>query len=462
MPGTDRKVGHLKKTLGLRKQAIPSGNYVVEPKQALILEAYLGTCVGVTICDKKAKIGGLIHLLLPEWTGIDKAWKPEAYAATGLPLFIKALCEAGAENSRMQACIAGGALVGPISKLDLDLDIGGRTEGVVQRILDAEGIRVIQAETGGYFSCRLSFDMQTLRSTIHPITAHRSGVHGDGPPKPLPDDFMALFSRVRPIPQIALKIVRMINDQDYDMREVAEEIKQDQVIGASVIRLCNSTFIGMKRKIDSIDRALVVLGEKLLLQMVVSASLELYFTDSAQGYSLCKGGLFRHALGVASIAEKLAAFTGRTSSKKAYTAGLLHDIGKVVLDQYIAPAHPFFYRRTQEDIVDLCDVEKENFGQSHAEIGGLLAENWSLPENLIDTIRFHHSPECATEDTELTHLVYLADLLMSRFQVGQELECLNVDQFSYRLEKVGLTPSQFPILVDLIPQQIFNPSPISG
>lgn len=440
-----------------RRQTVPAGNYVVGKKEASVLNAYLGTCVGVTICDRKAGVGGLIHLLLPEWTGFDKPLKPLAYATTGLPLFLQALIASGARASRMEACIAGGALVGPISKLDLDLDIGGRTEERVRDTLKKEGIGVHHAETGGYFSCQLSLDLGTFQSAIHPIAGGLSRPHSAAG-KQLPDDISTLFSQVLPIPQIALKIARMINDNSYNMGAVAREIKQDQVIGASVLRLCNSTFIGMKKKIDSIDRALVVIGEKRLLQLVVSASLELYFTDSGKGYSLCKGGLFQHALGVALIAEALAGFTGRASSKIAYTAGLLHDIGKVVLDQYMASVYPFFYRRTQIDGIDLCEVEKENFGHSHAEAGGLLAESWHLPENLIDTIKYHHSPERAMVDAELTHLVYLADLLMSRFKVGQEIECLNMDQFAIRLKRVGLTPSQFPILVDLIPQEVFDVS----
>jgi len=355
----------------------------------------------------------------------------------------------------MQACIAGGALVGPLSKRDLDLDIGGRTEEIVQTILMTEGIPVDHAETGGNFSCRLSFDMQTFSSTIHPVIP-REATESDTPTKPMPDNLTTLFSQVRPIPQIALKILRLINDQNYTIHEISREIKQDQVISAGIIRLCNSTFIGINKRIDSIDRALVLLGEKRLLQMVVSTSLEGYFADSSHGYSLCKGGLFKHALGVALTAEALAAFTGRASSKIAYTSGLLHDIGKVILDQYMTTAHPFFYRRTQIDTIDLCHAEKEKFGKSHAEIGGLLAENWSLPDNLVDVIRFHHYPENANVDTELTHIIYLADLLMSRFQVGQELECLNTDQLSSRLKKLGLSNSQLPILVDLIPQQIFD------
>lgn len=439
------------------RQAVASGNYVVSGKKKLKFDAYLGTCVGVTICDRVAEVGGLIHLLLPEWTGFDKPWKAEVYAETGLPIFIQALCDAGAGKDRMEACIAGGALVGPISNQDLELDIGGRTEEIVRKILGEEKIPVRKAETGGYFSCRLSLDMVTLNSSIEPITRQTDSLTEDFE-APISDDIVSSFHLIRPIPQVALKIVRMIHDDNYKMGKIAEEIKRDQVISAGVIRLCNSSYFGLKNKIDSIDRALVIIGEKLLLQVVVSASLELYFSDAGQGYSLCKGGLFQHALGTAIISEELARFTGCAQESIAYTAGLLHDIGKVALDQYIALVSPFFYRRTQIDMVELCEVEKEKLGLTHTEAGGMLADNWSLPENLIDTIKHHHCPEQATVDSELTHLVYLADLLMSRFQVGQELECLNVDGLSLRLQKVGLTPSQFPILVDLIPRSIFDTS----
>jgi len=194
----------------------------------------------------------------------------------------------------------------------------------------------------------------------------------------------------------------------------------------------------------------------LMLQLLLTASLEMFLNDSGQGYSLCKGGLFQHALGTAIVSEELAKFTGKVSPDIAYTGGLLHDLGKIVLDQFIAPAHPFFYRRTQEDGIELCEVETEKLGITHPQAGKLLAEKWSLPEKLIDVIRHHHYPEKAEVDSELTHLVYLADLFMSRFQVGQILESLNVERFSRRLQKVGLHPSQFPTIVELVSQRIFN------
>ncbi|MBW2339992.1 MAG: HDOD domain-containing protein [Deltaproteobacteria bacterium] len=427
------------------KQCVASGNYVVSSRKNAILEAYLGTCVGVTLCDSQANLGGLSHFLLSEPTGLDKPWKPATYATTGLP----------AQKNRLKATVAGGALVGRISREDLDLDIGGRTTDVVQSILRKEKIPVSEAETGGYFSCRLSLDLQTLKSSIQPIekqfSSHRKDFNS-----PTSDEISHAIHLVRPIPQIALKIARMIHSRTYDMSKVAREIKQDQIISARVIRICNSAFIGLRKKIDSIDRAAVILGEKLLLQLVIAASLEQFFSDSGEGYSLCKGGLFQHALSTAMVAEALAQFTGSASSDIAYTAGLLHDIGKVVLDQYIAPIYPFFYRRTQVDEIDLCGAEEEKLGITHPAVGGLLAKKWALPQNLTDTIRHHHYPEQATVDPELTHLVYLADLLMSRFQVGQELEYMNMDTLAMRMQKVGLTPSQFPRIVDLIPQRVFD------
>ena len=440
------------------RQCVASGNYVISKKQKVILEAYLGTCVGVTLCDRKAGVGGLIHFLLPEPTGLERPWKAEVYASTGLPKFIQALCEAGANKNKLEASIAGGSLVGPVSRLDLDLDIGGRTTEVVRTILREDGMLINNEETGGFSGCRLSLDLQTLKTSIQPIYVQSPLISNDLE-KPTSEDISNIIHLVRPIPQIALKIARMINNGDYDMREAAGEIKQDQIISARVIKLCNSSFIGLKKKIDSIDRAIIILGEKMLLKLVISASLELFFSDQEQGgYSLIKGGLYRHALGTALISEELAGFTGRVSSDIAYTAGLLHDIGKVVLDQYMAKVNPFFYRRTQEDGIELCEAEKEIFGISHPETGKLLAENWSIPENLVDTILHHHYPEHATLDPELTHIVYLADLLMSRFQVGQEIESLNMDNLSSRLQKVGLSTSEFPVIIDLIPPGIFDAS----
>ena len=456
--GSCQKMNEMKTIYTMPRLQVASGSYVVNGKTPKILEAYLGTCVGVTLCDGNANVGGLIHLLLPEPTGMQKDWQPALYATTGLPLFLQALHDAGASKDNLKALVAGGALIGPLSEKDLDLNIGGRTTEIVEEILHREGIPISKSETGGYFGCRLSLNTETWESNIEPVGISTTPSEKATCKKPSFEQIEDAVERVRPIPQVALKIIRMIHDDNYSMKDIADEVRQDQIVCAKVLRLCNSAFFATKVKIDTLNRALVMIGEKNLMQLVVSASLEDFFPETKQGYSLCKGGLYRHALGTAIISEKLAELTGKTSSGLAYTAGLLHDIGKVVLDQYLAPAYPLFYRRTQIDGVNLIEVESDEFGFTHTEAGGRLAERWSLPDNLGDTIRNHHHPEQACISPELTHLVYIADLLMSRFAVGHELERLNTNQLTSRLQKVGLHPEQFPLIVESIPDQILTGS----
>ncbi|MDY6952730.1 MAG: HDOD domain-containing protein, partial [Thermodesulfobacteriota bacterium] len=362
-------------------------------------------------------------------------------------------CEKGAEKARLKACLAGGALVGPLSERDMILDVGGRTTDVVENLLKEEGIVISKRETGGFFTCCLALDLQTLESSVEPL-CEVSPQAVECFKKPSQRDIDIAIDRVRPIPQIALKMIRMMRDDKQGLQEISKELRQDQVISARVIRLSNSAYFGLKKKIDSLDQALVLIGGKNLLQLVLIASLHDFFTINEKGYSLCKGGLFSHALGTAMASEMLAGFTEKTASDVAYTAGLLHDIGKVVLDQYIASAFPLFYRRTHQEGIELTEIERELIGFSHTEVGNRLAQNWDLPKNLEEAITYHHEPEKATVNVELTHLVYVADLIMSRFLVGQELERLNTEKMTSRLKKTGIAPEAFPAVVDRVCHKI--------
>ncbi len=439
----------------MKKQIVTSGTSIVTKKTKESLEAYLGTCVGVTIVDRQANVGGLLHLLLAEATGSGVPFNPESYATTGMPHFLNELIDAGASKERLEACVAGGALIGPVSDTDLALDIGGRTTEVVQTYLEDHKIPINESETGGFEGRKMSLDLYHWNTTIEPTWQIER-------PSTSPFQTDVVFNideaiqRVKPIPQVALKVIRMIHRDDYTMKEVGGEIRQDQVISGKVLTLCNSAFMGLKTSVDSIDRALILLGEKRLLKLVVTASVKSLFPQSCQGYSLCKGGIFQHAIGTALIAQELAAYTGRAAPDIAYTAGLLHDIGKIPLDQVMSANTPFFYRYIQEKGVELCEAERLRFGIDHTEAGRQLGRVWALPDNLINVIANHHTPEAATEDEELVVIVYLADLLMSKFQAHHELEQLDTEKLSDRLNRLGMNSDHLPILIDRIPKNIFQ------
>lgn len=441
-----------------KRYPVAAGSYYVDTQKPMVLEAYLGTCVGVALYDPVAGTGGLIHLLLPEPAGIEGPFQPEKYASTGFPPFLRTLYAGGASVENMKACIAGGALVGPLDDTDLKLDIGGRTAEKVMQFIAAEGIRVEKLETGGFFTCRLTLDMRTWDCRIEPAGFDKLS---DSVDIKIPEasEIRRSAKDLRPIPQIALKVLRMIHQGLYEIHSITEEIRKDQVISAKTLQLCNSVMFARHRKIESLEHALVMLGQQLLLKFVISASVNNFFNQAGMGYSLCKGGIYHHAVGTAAIAEKLAAITGKVEPPLAYTAGLLHDIGKVVLDQFIDAGFPLFYRELNEEEKNFLEVEKQVLGIDHTEVGADLARNWSFPESLVETIEHHHKPEDAQQHNALVHIVHLADLLMSRFHSGLELERLDTETLATRLEAVGLSISEFPALVDHIPIKVLESSP---
>jgi putative nucleotidyltransferase with HDIG domain len=436
-------------------ETVGSGSYAIRKSRAGALQCHLGTCVGVALFDRENNIGGLYHIILPQPVESGTVWEPKNYASTGMPMFLKELYERGADKDNMEAVIAGGALIGPLSRRDLDLDLGGKTTDIVLAFLEKESITIARSETGGYFSCRLLLSLRTWETQIEPL-GEKIKTPANRTFELTNKDIDETIARIRPIPQVALKVFRMMNSKDYNMQEIAKEIRQDQILGAKVINLSNTAFFNPRGKVASIDQALIMLGEKRLLQIVLSSSLELFFQDSGRGYSLCRGGIYHHSVSTAIAAENLAKKTRVVLPDVAYTAGLLHDIGKVVLDQYVAQAYPFFYRQIFEKERNSVEVERDLMGFSHPQTGERLAKLWDLSDVLIDVIKNHHNPEAATESPELVHLVYIADLLMSRFRVANELERIDTQSLLKSLKIIGFEMSELPLVIDAIPWTMLN------
>ncbi len=445
----------------LQPYHVAAGSFYVSHTQPLILQSFLGTCVGVALFDEKAQVGGLMHLLLPEPVSRAGTDQPEKYASTGFPLFLEAICRQGAAKNHLKAHIAGGALVGPLKDVDLHLDIGGRTVETVMRYLSQADIKVEKSETGGFFACSMSLNMLTGRCRVEPAVSDQDTAAADCHISTAAE-IEQTIETIQPIPQVALKILRLIENEEYEITALADEIRKDQVISARTLKLCNSVAFAGRNRVASLDQALVYLGIRLLVKLVISVSVNEFFSRSGMGYSLCKGGLYHHAVGTAIVAEKLAEFIGTVEPGLAYTAGLLHDIGKVVLDQSIAGAYPLFYRKLVEEENNFLEAEIEILGLDHTQVGSNLARKWSFPESLTDIVRHHHKPENAGRNLELAHVVYLADVLMSRFHSGLELERLNVRSLASRMAAIGLSIDKLPVIVDLIPIEVFESSPESA
>jgi putative nucleotidyltransferase with HDIG domain len=436
----------------LQRYHVNAGTFFVSRRKPMILEAYLATCVGVALYDADSGVGGLAHLLLPEPISVDSIADPAKYATTGMPLFLEALLEAGADPERLKACVAGGALVRPLAEMDLSLNTGGRTESAVREFLDKRKIPIERAETSGYLTCRLSLDTQRWETSIDPTLEERPASEAAITP-PTTRDIQAAIDSLQPIPQIALQILDTLEDENYDVQTIADQVRQEQVIAAKTLQLCNSSFYHRGRKIETVDHAIIMLGRELFVKLVISSIIEDFFSRYIQGYSLCKGGLFSHSLGTAITAERIARQTGVAAPAVAYSAGLLHDIGKVVLDQFVADVYPLFYRRLQDENTDSLMVEQEVFGTDHARVGFQLARKWAFPQSLTEAIGLHHRIETETDISSLLLLVHLANHLMTSFHAGFKLGGQHATRVAWCLGKLGIPLADYPKIVDLVPVQ---------
>ncbi len=441
---------------------VPAGEFIVSRPEQKILQALLGSCVGLVLFDRSTLIGGLYHILLPNHSSDNIPGNPKLYANSGLPLFFEALIGKGAKAEKLQAFIAGGALFSQNSETEFRLDIGGRTVEIVENFLSEKKIPIVQTETGGYLNTVLSFHLPEGKVDVD-VNGGRDGYSLDKPVPISEVELSKVVKRVRPIPQIALKVIRMVHSQSIGFHEISSEIKMDQVLSAKIISFSNSALYAPPSEITSIDRALVFLGEKKLLMVILSAVTETFFQTNTTGYSLAKGMLFHHSTGCAlaaqAICEKLDI---NIDSDVAYTAGLLHDLGKVVLDQYVAKYYPYIYRQLITSNLPLIKVERDIFGYDHAQIGLMLSKMWGLPPDIQDVVAWHHDPAKAEHNPKLTALIYVANLIISRFQSGQVLDLPDINNLHDALNFLNISKNELSEIIEVIPWQtiipLFNPS----
>ncbi len=432
-----------------RYETIASGQLRVEKNSDRIYQAFLGTCLGVAMYDEYRKIGGMIHIILPSPPGESHGGAPEKYASTGLPLLLEKMEELGSSASQIQATIAGGSFVGQVSQQDLGLDIGGRSAEIALSFLQKAGVPVIKSETGGFFSCTLELDMTTGETRILPTW--ESTLETKPIVRPSMNDILDTISALKPIPQTALKILRMFQDDQFGIDDIAQELARDQVLSAQTLKMCNSAMFSSFH-VEVLKDAVLLMGEGMLVQAVITAAIRSYFGQTgASGYSLCKGGLYFHALAVAMISEKLAAATGKANPALAYTAGLLHGIGKTILDQYVASCAPLFFRELNAHHSNMIEVEKKVLGITHCEAGIFLAKKWNFSKALSQVIAHHPLPEKASSHNELVCIVYLANLLTGRFQAGISMDTTQTDSLAAVCEYLGVTMDDMPAIVDQIP-----------
>jgi HD-like signal output (HDOD) protein len=242
---------------------------------------------------------------------------------------------------------------------------------------------------------------------------------------------------IEPLPQVALQVIALGDKDEVTPNEVIALIGTDAGLTAKVLKLCNSALYGFAREIASLQEAGNLLGTRALFNLVLTSCTGRYFRNYGGCSRRAMEQLWELSVLNAITANTLARLHGGVDRHRAYTAGLLQNIGRIVLERFVIPYREEI-RREVERGVDQVELERRFFGVDHAEIGAQLAERWGFPAILSDTIRHHHAPENAEVDPLMASFCHLAETITSALELGQGLDAVALDVSDAALNRAGL------------------------
>ncbi len=282
-----------------------------------------------------------------------------------------------------------------------------------------------------------------LDQTAAPVDESRANSHADRPSEVLQNserlkaEIVKSIKDLPPMPQAVVKIQELIADLNSDTGKVADIIESDQAIAAKVLKMANSAFYGMSGKISSIRQASLLLGYQTLGEIVSLAGATDILSGNMPGYGYNSEELWKHSLVVAFTAKMIVEMKDRELIHQAHTAGLIHDVGKIILDRYILEHKDRISAYMEQAEKTFLEAEKYFFGFDHAEIASEICKTWKIPENITLAIKCHHRPSMSDGDL-LSHVLHLADHLAMMGGIGYDEDDALSELESGTMDIIGL------------------------
>jgi len=224
-----------------------------------------------------------------------------------------------------------------------------------------------------------------------------------------------------PMPQVAQKVRQVISDPDLSFNDLAKVIETDQAIAAKVLKIANSAYYGSVGNVSSVKQASVVLGTKTLIELLNLACASGPLSKTLKGYDLAAKDLWKHSLAVAAGSRIIAKKKRAELTEDAFSAGLIHDVGKLILDRYIFERKGAFEKTVRKGMESFLNAEKQVLGFDHGEIASEVCDKWKIPQHLSQAIRYHHYP-FLSDKNELAYIVHVADVTAMMTGIGGGLD----------------------------------------
>jgi len=230
-------------------------------------------------------------------------------------------------------------------------------------------------------------------------------------------DRIKTIANLPTLPHIASRLMQIVNSPNTSADTVASLVSQDISLSAKVLRLANSAFYGIPKSINTLNNAVVILGFKIIQTMVLSLTVFDMFTrnsDDEAGVAFDRNDFWRHSLRCAVLGRLLAHRRRRSFAldpEEAFCAGLLHDVGKVVMEQYLNQDFHRALHHARLHGLSSFEAERDMLGYTHCDVASWLTGSWSLPDEIEQPLICHHEPEEATICADSVMICHLADIL---------------------------------------------------
>lgn len=232
-------------------------------------------------------------------------------------------------------------------------------------------------------------------------------------------EILAKLHQLPSLPLIVQEVIASFNDTNLDTASLANKIAQGHGLSAKVLRVANSAFYGLPRKVGSIQDAVVVLGFDTTRSLVLSAGIIQAFPPSPDSL-FDRQVYWQRCFRIATLAKALAKIFLRQGQHLAFTAGMFYDIGQLVLDLCIPQQFSALLQQQAASGLPLIEIEHSGLGFDHTEIGADVIRLWNFPLEIEQVVRYWHQPELQTNYTPLVCVVHMAALLESGVN-GEEL-----------------------------------------
>ncbi len=263
-------------------------------------------------------------------------------------------------------------------------------------------------------------------------------------------ELIASTNELSSLPSTTMQLMKLLDDETVDATQVLAVIEKDPSLTANLLKLANSAFYGLRRQVGSAREALILLGNKTIVTLAFATSMGDVLRGPLAAYRLGRNDLWHHALGTALAATHLASLAGcQETRERAFTAGLVHDIGKLLLNRPL--------KRELDQLPPDCsfscllEAETNILGFNHAEAGARLGESWNFPTYLVESIENHHQVVQGSGQDELLLAVSAANLLTCHLGWGGGTGEISEENFWSEVSEYGFEQNILQELLEKLP-----------